>query len=439
MFKLNLFYFYQRYKKSEGLRNISHNIGWLTLDKIFRLGVGLVVGLWIARYLGPKQYGIWNYAIALTSLFGSIATLGIDNILVRELVKYPAQRNILLGSAFFMRLFAGLLTTFLAVLTIYFINKGDRLLIYLATLNSLTFIFQAIYIIDNYFQSQIKSKYSVYAHNAAFIVISIVKIGLIILNYPLIAFAIAGAIEVTLISIFLIYAYSLNQMSIRSWLFKYEIAKLLIKDSWPQLLAGLSILVYMRIDLVMIGNMLGNKEVGIYSAAVKISEIWFFIPLSIVNTLFPIIIKSKNISDKIYYSRIQKLLVLMAWLSIVIAILMSFMSGFVINLLFGKEYIQASSILIIHIWSGVPVCLGLASGAWFTAENLQIIHFYRTIIGAIVNVILNMLLIPKFGASGAALATVVSYFISVFSAILFRRARTISIMMLKSFILDIKL
>jgi polysaccharide transporter, PST family len=423
-----------RYTQSEGLRKITQNTSWLFFDKILRMGVGLIVGVWVARYLGPEQYGLWNYAIAFTSLFGACAALGLDNIVVRDIVQYPSRRDELLGSAFYLKLTAGIATLFLTVVVIYFIKSGDQLTLSLVALSSVGFVFQSLNVIDSYFQSQVKSKYTVYANNSAFILMAAGKVVLLLVKAPLLAFAVIGALEIALSSIFLIGVYRYNHLTVSTWRFNMHIAKNLLRDSWPLLLAGLSIMIYMRIDQVMIGSMLGDKEVGIYSAAVKISEIWYFIPIAIVASLFPAIIESKKRSEKLYYSRLQKLFNVITWIGISVALCVTFSSTFIIQFLFGKEYADASSILTLHIWTGVAVCLGIASGSWYMTENLQKLSFYRTLNGAIVNVFLNFYLIPKYGAKGAAIATVISYYYSVFSAGFYRTTRRMTAMMFKSFV-----
>lgn len=406
----------ERYTQSSGLRKITHNIGWLFLDKILRMGVGLVVGVWIARYLGPGQYGLWNYAIAFTSLFGAFATLGLDSIVVREIVKVPSSRDEILGSAFFLKLIGAAVTLILTVFVVYLIKAGDRLTLYLVAVSSIGFVFQSLNVIDFYFQSQVRSKYTVYAQNSAFVVMAGVKIILLLSKAPLIAFAIAGAFEIGLGSLFLIIVYTRNRLSIYNWHFKATVARNLLQESWPLILSSLAIMVYMRIDQVMIGQMLGNLGVGIYSAAVKVSEIWYFVPMAITGSLFPAIIESKSLGTQVYYARLQKLYNFMAWLGIIVAVTITLSSTYIIRKLYGESYFDASSVLSLHIWAGIAASLGVASGCWLMAEGLQKISFYRTLNGAIVNILLNLFLIPRYGVKGAAMATVIA---QVFAAILF--------------------
>jgi PST family polysaccharide transporter len=184
----------------------------------------------------------------------------------------------------------------------------------------------------------------------------------------------------------------------------------------------------------MLGQMLGDESVGIYSAAVKISEVWYFIPMTIVASVFPSIIEAKKQNETLYYDRLQKLYDIMVLVALALAILMTFLSDWVVTLLFGKAYLEAGTVLSIHIWAGIFVFLGVASGKWFLIEGLQRFTFYRTLFGAVVNVGLNMLMIPKFGVTGAAYATVISYAIAaMFSDLLQKETRPMFRMKLRAF------
>jgi O-antigen/teichoic acid export membrane protein len=182
-----------------------------------------------------------------------------------------------------------------------------------------------------------------------------------------------------------------------------------LRDSWPLIFGSIAASIYMRIDQVMIKEMLDAEAVGQYAAAVRLSEAWYFIPVVISASLFPAIINAKKVSEKLYYERLQKLYDLMVWTALAIAIPMTFMSDWIVELLYGEKYYQAGSVLMIHIWAGVFVFLGVASGKWLLNENLQKIAFYRTFYGMLINISLNYLLIPKFGIIGAAISTTISY------------------------------
>ena len=405
------------------LHAILSNSIWLFADKVLRMGVGLFVGVWIARYLGPVQFGLWNYAMAFTALFGAFATLGLDGIVVRELVENPQRQNVLLGSAFALKLMGGAITLLLALLAISLVRSGETLTLWLVGLSAAGFIFQSVNVIDFYFQAKVQSRYTVYAANGAFILMTLVKIALLLTTAPLIAFAWAGLGEVALTAVFLLAAYRANHHNMRKWQYDGRVAHELLKNSWPLLLAGLAVMIYMRVDMVMLQQMVGDKEVGIYAAATRLSEIWYFLPGVVVASVSPSIIKCHGTDSDLYISRLRRLYFFMAWLAIGISLPLSLLSGWFVNILYGTEFQEAAPVLAIHLWASAAVFLGVASSQYLLIEQLQKVSFYRTLIGLVCNIALNLVLIPKSGAMGAAIATVVSYFIATFSLIFFKSTR----------------
>jgi len=261
---------------------------------------------------------------------------------------------------------------------------------------------------------------------------AIIKLLLISLGAGLICFAAVMVIESVILAIGLVTAYIKQKLSIFNWKIKFDLAKRLLRDSWPLILSGVAISIYMRIDQVMIKNMLDAKAVGNYAVAVRLSEVWYFIPMAITSSVFPAIINAKKVSEKLYYSRLQKLYDLITWLAIGIALSMTLLANDIIRILFGTQYQVAAGVLRIYVWAGIFVFLGVASSQYLIAENYTKISFYRTFIGAIVNVVLNIIMIPKYGINGAAIATLVSYFVSVFSIVLIPKTYKNSILMLKS-------
>ncbi len=415
------------------LKKILDNFGWLFLDKIVRMGLGVLVGAWIARYLGPEQFGLWNYAIAFTALFGAVATLGLDSIVVRELLKHPDNERVLLGSAFGLRLIGGILTVLITLEAVFLMRSGETLMFWVVGLSAAGFIFQSLNVVDFYFQSRVQSKYTVFATNAAFIIVTLARVGLLLNHAHLIAFVWAGLMEVAITSLFLLRAYQHNHNTIRSWRFESKVAKQLLKDSWPLALSSIAIMIYMRIDQVMLGEMLGNEAVGIFSAAVRISEVWYFIPMAIASSVFPAVIRLKEENSHRYQVKLQRYFDFMAAIGIVVAVTMTILSGNIIGLLYGPAYAGSSNILSLHIWAGIFVSLGVAGGSWFVAENLQKYTFYRTLAGGIVNIVLNLYLIPTLGAKGAAISTIISQAVaSVFFNGINSLTRPVFIMQLKA-------
>ncbi|GAB1232708.1 flippase [Ferrigenium sp. UT4] len=387
------------------------------------MGVGLFVGVWLARYLGPEQYGLWNFAIVFAGLFSVFAELGLDGIAIRELVKRPESRNVILGSTFVLKQIGGSTALLLALLAIILTHGDEKLTLWLVGISAAGYLFQSINVIDYYFQSKVQSKYTVMSANAAFILMALVKIYLLMTTAPLIAFAWAGLSEVVLTALFLLIAYRANHLKIREWRYDWQEMINLLKASWPLMLAGLAVILYMRVDVVMLQKIVGDREVGIYAAATRISEIWYFLPGIIVASVSPAIIKAHSADPEKYISRLKQLYFVMTWMAIGIALPLSLLSDEMVSLLFGSDFAEAAPVLAIHLWSSIAVFLGGASSQYLLVENLQKISFYRTLIGLIVNVLLNLMLIPNMGAKGAAIATVASYFVATFSLVFFKSTR----------------
>jgi PST family polysaccharide transporter len=210
----------------------------------------------------------------------------------------------------------------------------------------------------------------------------------------------------------LVLAYRANGQRALSWGVSVQQIRQLMKDGWPLALAGMAVMVYMKIDQIMLGQMLGNRAVGMYSAATRISEVWYFIPISIVASVSPSLIEAKKASTELYYQRLSNLFRFMVLIALAIAVPMTFAAGYLATALYGNDYEGVGPILAIHIWAALFVFLGVAQSPWTINEGLTKLALLRTFVGAVANVFLNLLLIPKNGAIGAAIATTISYGLS---------------------------
>ena len=423
MTKLNLIppFIHHRIAHRPDLVKIVDNIGWLFIDKILRMGVGLLVGVWVARYLGPEQFGLLNFSLAFTGLFGSIAVLGLDGIVVRDIVREPASAGITLGTAAMMQLIGGLVAYLLILGSIHYLRPDDTLARGIIGILGLMMLFKASDIAIFWFESQVQSKYTVWVQNGIFLMFAAIKVLLILQEAPLMALVWAMVGEAVLVALILLIVMVWHGVALHSLRVSVERGVTLLHDSWPLILSAIAVSVYMQIDQLMLGEMIGDEAVGIYSAAVKISEVWSFIPLAIVASVFPAILEARNQSVAQYHARLQKLYDLMVILSLSVAIPMTFLATPIVRFLFGEAYVESGIVLAIHIWASVFVFLGVASSKWFLAENRQLLSLQRTILGAIANVGLNLWLIPFYGSIGAAIATVISYAIADFFADLFQK------------------
>ena len=413
----------QTVKNHQGFRRYFANTSWLFAEQLLRMVAGLLVGIWVARYLGPEQFGIFSYAIAFTSLFNSIAKLGLDGIVVRDLVKEAEKRDIYLGTAFWLKLLGALLMLGIVAIAMQLTSSDPLTNLYILIIASGA-IFQSFEVVDFYFQSKVLSKFVSICKMAQLFISSLLKLYFIYTGAELIYFVLVTLLDQVTLALSLYIAYRFQELGSFYGHFNKAIAKQLLKDSWPLIFSGLVIMIYMRIDQIMIKEMLGERDVGLFSAAVRLSEVWYFIPVIISTSLFPSIVNAKKISDKLYDTRLRHLYTFMIWLAIMIALPMTFLSNWLVTLLYGEAYREAGQILMIHIWAGVFVFMGVASSKWFISEGLQRHLTINTVAGAIMNILLNIFLIPKYGIYGAAIATVMSQALaSYIMNILFKRTR----------------
>ena len=410
-------------KTHQGFLRYFANTSWMFVEQILRIIAGLLVGIYVARYLGPEQFGVYNYAAAFVALFGSIARLGLDGIVVRDLVNHPQERNVYLGTAFWLKLIGAFVALGLLAIAVQFTSNNATTNLYIFIIAS-GLIFQSFDVMDFHFQSKVLSKYVSISRLTQLALSSILKLYLIFIQADLFWFVMVSLVDQ--ISLALSLAYSYWQQKIGSFLGRFDlgVAKALLRNSWPLILSGIAISLYMRIDQIMIKEMLGEKEVGLYSVAVRLSEAWYFVPVIIATSIFPAIINAKKISQELYNKRLQRLYVIIIYFAVGVALPVTFMAESIVVTLYGTHYQDAGIVLSIHIWAGVFVGLGVVNGQWFLAENMQKIATLNTLTGAAANVVLNYFLIPVYGITGAAFATFASYGVSAyFTLFLYKKTR----------------
>lgn len=416
----------EKVKHRPNLLQAISNTGWLFGDKVLRMGIGLLVGVWIARYLGPVQFGLLNYAVAVVTLFGAVASVGLNGIVVRDLLNQPEAAQDTLGSSFVLQLLGGLIACGLAVFTISLLRPDDALVKLMVTVLGFALIFKASDVARYWFESQVESRYVVWVENGIFLLLAALKIALVLGGAPLMSFVWIAFAEALLVSVGLLVVYARRGGRLAAWRVRASRIKCLFADSWPLILSGLAVMIYMRIDQIMLGQMLDNKAVGIYSAAVRISEVWYFIPLAIASSAFPAIAAAKQGDEKQYEYLLRRLYQTMLLVSVCVALLIGFSSDWLVAILFGDQYGEAGGALSVLVWAGVFVSLGVASSQALLVNGLQKLSLYRTAIGCVLNVALNLVLIPSYGVVGSAWATLVSYFAATFLVVAFPQGRVVN-------------
>ncbi|MDF2433775.1 MAG: hypothetical protein JWP44_3406 [Mucilaginibacter sp.] len=405
----------------------------LFVGRVGSLVIKMVVSIILARYLGRGNNGIINGGVAYIYFFSAIATLGLDQFIVKELHQFPDNRDQILGTSFWMKVFAGIFCIPIIYLAFLIYPAKGTPYSYIFIL-SIIGIIQAFNVIDAYFQSQVQSKYIMQVQIVGNILSAIIKLLMIYTRQPLVYFVYAYTFDFLLLSIGYYFTYQRKQRTILSWSFNFKLAKKLLLFSWPLIISGIMVSLYMKIDAIMLQNMAGVKEAGAYATVAQFSEAWNFIPAVIVTSLFPAILNAKRDDAARYKKRIQHLYDLMVYLSLPVAVIITFASPLIYKLL-TPEYAYAAPALSVHIWSGVFVFLGAASSQYLIAENFNKLTFIRTGFGAIVNIVLNLILIPHMGMMGAAIATLVAYASATFFIIFIPKVSDQGIMMFKSLFL----
>ncbi|MEQ9310834.1 MAG: flippase [Balneolaceae bacterium] len=418
-------------KKTVGLlkNNTIKNSIWIFGDKIFRSLIVFFISIVLARSLGSEIYGLYNYVISFAHLFMELAVLGLSGIVVREIVKREGISSIILGSVFITRLLASLFLLVLCfVVANYFANDYENAK-YLILIYSGGLIFKSFETFDLWYQSKQLNKTAVICRLLSIgIVFILVLIG-VYLKLGLKYFILLASLEFVLSGIFYLISYKLSEML--KWRPKVIIAKSLLSKSWPLILSAIGFIIYRRIDQVMLGNFVGSTEVGIYAVAAKLSEVWYYLPIAITRSYFPRLVNLKQ--KGLLEENLQGLYSILCLFAYVIAIIITLIGPSIVLFVYGEEYANSGTVLTIHIWACLFIFMREGLSKWFVLEDLFIFSLLTHGLGAISNVLLNLYLIPKYGAIGAAIATLASYSVaSYFSLLISHKTRPIFIMMTRA-------
>lgn len=398
----------------EGLHAAIHNSGWIFFDKILRALLGVLVGAWVARYLGPSQFGELAYCIAFIGIFQSVTNLGLDGIVVREIANDPRRANIVLGTTFQLRLLIGIASWAVALLIYGLTNSFADQGIWIIALVGAGMIFQVADTVDLWFQGNSQSKRTVLAKVSAYLVSNAIRVALILFDAPLMAFAVIIALEAAMTAFALHFSYKRFPCN-GIWQKHYPEAKKLLHESWPYLISGVSIMLYMRIDQLMIKEMLGERELGIFAAIIPISSLWNMIPVAICASIAPMFARKRAEGIVIFNAAMVNMFRFFWVLCLLVIAVTWLLSGFVVQLMYGQAYIEAIPVLNIYVLTCIPVFMGVGQGLWLLNERKAHLLLIQTASGAFISVVTNLILLPWLGLAGAAIAAIIS---QCFSAII---------------------
>jgi O-antigen/teichoic acid export membrane protein len=396
------------------------NTSWILVEKLSRIISGILVGILVARYLGPEQFGMISYALSVVAIFTIFSSLGMDSIIVRELITRNEHKNEILGTSFYLRLIGAIAVVVAA--TFYSSIRDDAQNTYIVFLVSLSVVLQAFTVVDFYFQSQVLGKYTAINQVITLVLSSIVKLLLIYFNKPVEYFASMVVLESALTLINQFWFYKTSGQLINKWKFSWLEAKTLLGHSWPIIVSGFVMMLYQKMDQILIKRFLDLNILGNYAAAARISEASYFIPMAVCAAILPGIINNRD-NKELQHKRLTQLYSLMIWGALFICAGGLLFGDFVITFLYKEKYNLAPGIFKILIFNLVPIFYGTAWGMWMVAENKQKYLIFFQFLSMGIALFLNLKLIPIYGAQGAAYSLLITYIISIVTCLTFYKPK----------------
>ncbi len=398
---------FQQLHLSKTKEAIVQNLFWAVLGKIVNLFGGLLVGIIVARYLGPEQYGLMNYVISYVFLFQTFALFGLDSIEIREEARGQKSYSTIIGTAFFLKLFFGCCCILVAITTSW-LMEADSYTTLLIAIYSLVVVLNSLNVIRNYFTAIVQNEYVVKAEISRTLISIAIKLILLMLDANLTWFIVAYLFDFVLLGTGYVMAYRTKIGSLREWHFDMDYAKFLLKESFPLLLTNAAVIIYQRIDQVMIGNMIDKSSVGFFSVAAKFTEVLIFLPMILAQTITPILVQARERSITEYQAKAQQFMNISFWLSLLVSVFVSVISYWLIRYTFGPAYLPAVAVLQVMAFKAASVALSNTAGAMLVTEGLQRWAICRDSIGCAVCIILNYLLLPRYGVTAAAFVSIAS-------------------------------
>ena len=403
-------------------------------EKVLNMGINFFATILVARYLGPEQFGILAYAISFVALFAIVGHVGLSGMVVRELVKYPATNEEIMGTSFVLKGMGSLVGIVLLLVFIFLTEEYKSTEFWILIILMFSLLLQPFDVVDFWYQSRLEAKYTAISKILALVVSAGLKVSLVFVGANVILFSLANVIQAVFGAILLVLFYRFkSRLSLKNWKFSLTRAKYLLSQGWMVFLGSIFAVIYLKVDQVMLKWLVGAEDVGIYAVAATISEAWYFVPAAIVTSFFPKLIKLRDADPSIYHKRLQQIFDLLFMLALVVAATITFIAQPLIIVMFGEAYQQAAPILVIHIWAALFIFMRAALSKWILIEHVLMFSLITQGMGALANVALNYWLIPIYGGEGAAYATLISYATASYLAlVLYSKTRLIFWMMTKS-------
>lgn len=388
-------------------KRVIANMSWLMGGKIVNMILSFFVSLATARYLGPSNFGSINYVAAYVSFFSSIASLGLSVIVIKEVSSGEEDDNKVIWTGILMRFLTAVASTIAVVAFFAIAKRNDPLLVPIAALESIAILASAFDTFMYWFQGKLLGKYVSIAGVIAYLAMSLYRLYLLANGADILWFAFATSVD-TLVLALVLFIFYVKENGFRP-VISLPLGKKLLKQSYHYLISGLIAILYSKIDQIMLGDMLDKASVGLYSAALTIASLWGMIPSAFIQSVSPILYKNAQTDRGMFLKRLKQSYAGIWFLNVCWSLAISLFSYWVVLLLYGAEYMGARKALIIVVWYSGISSLGSLTQVYLATENKNKYINYFALAGLVTDVVLNALLIPHFGITGAAVATLATY------------------------------
>lgn len=381
------------------------NSAWIIAERVYQMVINFVLTIIVSRYLGPANYGVLNYGATLVNIFLVFTKLGLDIMIVNEFIKHRNKEGAIIGTSVAMRLISAVISIVIISILVFVLQANSPIIIITSIVQSLALLFQAFNIFEYWFQSYFKSKYVSIAKAVAYTLMAAYKVGLLLAHKGVIWFAFASVIDVLVVMIVLLIFYKKNNGQRIS--INFSLGKNLLNRSYHFIITGIMVLIYTQIDKLMIGQMLDEYQLGLYSAALSVCTLTSFVPDAILTSARAAVFNAKQ-SGEHYLKRLKQTYAIIFWICAGMALIISIAAPLIVNIIYGEQYMGAISTLSLLVWYIPLSYLGSARGIWIVTEDKNKYSKYYTFWGVAMNVGLNVFMIPLWGIWGAAIATIIT-------------------------------
>ena len=403
------------------LHIILKNLYYLSVENGLRIGLGFFISAWMTRMLGPEQFGVLSYVIGFGLIFAPLFSLGSDDIVISKLVGEVPNSSEVMGSSFMIKVIGSVLGSVSCIFAIWLIDGENRLITTLVSLYALSMTLKIFENTNLWFVGQEEIKEISMARNIVFLVLSAARVVGLYFKWEVSWFLSIAAAEFFLVAIVSLIVYRAKGMNIFSWTINWDLIKEILARSVPLFLILVFTILTAKIDQIMLGKMMDKYHLGQYSAAVKLIELWNFIPMALLSSTFPTLIDAFNNRPEAFEGHVVKVYAGCFYLALGLILVCFFFGDFITGTLYGEKYGDSGHYLRLYSLS--------AMASFFTMARVKILTISSKIYSALfcmgfqvlLLILLNIYLIPKYQVSGAIYSVLASFLISNILVSLFNR------------------